>query len=61
MITLQYFNGKEWVDVSKWGNENIAWMSLGGDYRGYRTVDSDGKILTEIDSKGKVIKHNAVR
>lgn len=46
MVQLQYFNGKEWVDVSTWQNEAMAWISLGGDDFNYRTVDSTGKVLT---------------
>lgn len=51
MITLQYFNGKEWVDVSTWSDEVWAWMSLGGDDHGYRTIDSNGKVLTDKYAK----------
>lgn len=51
MITLEYFNGKEWVFVSKWPNEHIAWTSLGGDDFNYRTVDSKGKVLTDKSNK----------
>jgi expansin (peptidoglycan-binding protein) len=51
MISLEYFNGKEWVHVSKWMNERIAWVSLGGDDRNYRTVDEHGFVLTDKSSK----------
>jgi hypothetical protein len=47
MITLEYFNGSEWVFVSKWVNEALAWFSLGGDDFGYRTIDDSGKVLTD--------------
>ena len=47
MIELQYFNGTEWVKVSTWANENIAWISLGGDDYNYRTVDEKGNVLTD--------------
>ena len=47
MIKLQYFNGKEWVDCGEWANEQIAWISLGGDDMNYRTVDASGKVLTD--------------
>jgi hypothetical protein len=47
MIELQYFNGKEWVTVEIFYNERIAWISLGGDDFNYRTVDENGKVLTD--------------
>ena len=47
MITLQYFNSKEWVDCGNFGNEHIAWISLGGDDFNYRTVDKDGMTITD--------------
>lgn len=47
MITLEYFNGKEWIFVSEWINETFAWVSLGGDDFNYRTLDKDGKVLTD--------------
>jgi len=53
MIKLQYFNGTEWITVSAWGtvctwrNEQIAWATLGGDDYNYRTIDKDGKVLTD--------------
>jgi|LGOV01.1.fsa_nt_gb expansin (peptidoglycan-binding protein) len=47
MIKLQYFNGKEWVDVSEWHNEAMAWISLGDDNFNYRTVDVNGNVLTD--------------
>lgn len=48
MITLQYFNGKEWVDCNDWSNEDLAWISLGGDDFNYRTVHKEsGEVLTD--------------
>lgn len=47
MIELQYFNGTEWVKVSEWTQEYLAWVSLGGDNYNYRTVDENGKVLTD--------------
>jgi hypothetical protein len=47
MIELQYFNGTEWKPVSTWQNEVLAWVSLGGDDHNYRTVDENGKVLTD--------------
>lgn len=47
MIELQYFNGTEWTTVSTWENETIAWVSLGGDDYNYRTIDGNGKVLTD--------------
>lgn len=48
MVKLEYFNGKEWVDAGgPFGNEAIAWVSLGDDCMNYRTVDvATGKVLT---------------
>lgn len=51
MITLEYFNGTEWVFAGKYGNEHIAWSSLGSDYVGYRTVNENGKVLTDKSAK----------
>ena len=51
MITLEYFNGNEWVFVSTCTNESIAWISLGGDDFNYRTVDENGNVLTDKSSK----------
>ena len=47
MIELQYFNGTEWITVSTWANEWMAWVSLGGDDYNYRTIDENGKVLTD--------------
>lgn len=46
LITLQYFDGVEWIDVSQWVNDAMAWVSLGGDDFNYRTIDSSGNIIT---------------
>jgi expansin (peptidoglycan-binding protein) len=47
MVILEYFNGKEWVFVSRWVAEHLAWISLGGDDYNYRTKDVTGNILTD--------------
>lgn len=47
MVELQYFNGTEWTVVSTWNEEWMAWVSLGGDDYNYRTVDENGKVLTD--------------
>ena len=48
MVTLQYFDGAEWIICGEFHNEQIAWMSLGDDNFGYRTVDKGtGKVLTD--------------
>ena len=47
MIKLQYFDGSEWVGCGEFVNENIAWISLGGDDANYRTVDANGNVLTD--------------
>lgn len=47
MITLQYYNGTEWVHVGTYPNENFAWITLGGDNVDYRTLDADGNVLTD--------------
>lgn len=41
MIEPQYFNGTEWITVSTWVNEHVAWVSLGGDTDNYRTIDKN--------------------
>jgi expansin (peptidoglycan-binding protein) len=47
-IRLQYFNGKKWVNVGRpFVYEHIAWMTLGGDDKNYRTVDAQGNVLTD--------------
>lgn len=51
MITLQYFNGKEWVTVGEYLNEKIAWITLGGDDYNYRTIDANGNVLTDKSNK----------
>lgn len=48
MINLEYWNGGQWVYVSEWTIEPMAWISLGGDDFNYRTVDAEtGKVLTD--------------
>ena len=47
MITLEYFNGKEWINTGRFNNEWMCWASLGGDNYNYRTVDENGKVLTD--------------
>ncbi len=49
MVKIEYFNGKEWVPTDGlFGNELLAWVSLGSDYRNYRTVDADtGEVMTD--------------
>jgi expansin (peptidoglycan-binding protein) len=51
MITLQYFNGEKWLNVSVWRNETLAWWSLGDDNQNYRTIDKDGNTLTDKSVK----------
>jgi len=50
MVALQYFNDREkkWIDCGDFHNEQIAWISLGGDDINYRTVDKEtGNVLTD--------------
>jgi len=47
MVILEYFNGESWEKVGEFGNERIAWISLGGDDQNYRTIDAFGHILTD--------------
>ena len=49
MVQLQYFNGMKWVNCGDpWFTEHLAWLSLGGDDKDYRTIEvSSGKVLTE--------------
>lgn len=51
MITLEYYNGNEWVFVDEYYSENIAWISLGNDNLNYRTVDDEGNVLTDKSIK----------
>ena len=53
MVNIEYFNGNEWVSAGgSFGNEAVAWMSLGGDDYNYRTVDSEtGAVLTDKSAK----------
>ena len=48
-VMLQYYNGSKWVDASgPFGNEQMAWVSLGEDNRGYRTIGRDtGTVFTD--------------
>jgi hypothetical protein len=55
MITLQYFNGKEWVNAGQSQNEHIAWISLGGDNLNYRAINENGKVLSDKSIKPKKI------
>ncbi|WP_372809450.1 hypothetical protein [Litorivivens sp.] len=52
MVNLQYFNGDEWIDCGDFHSEHIAWISLGGDDLNYRTVDENGKVLTDKRASG---------
>lgn len=57
MVKIEYFNGKEWVSAGgPFGDEELAWISLGGDNLDHRTVDADtNKVLTEnMRSSNKV-------
>lgn len=57
MVILQYFNGKQWVHCVNWQNEQLAWISLGGDDFNYRTVDAkSGDVLTDKSKTGEVNK-----
>ena len=50
MVLLEYFNGNVWVPAASFPfyNEEIAWISLGGDDFNYRTIDKDtGAVLTD--------------
>lgn len=47
MVSLQYFNGQEWVNCGQYGKEELAWISLGSDNENYRTVDESGNVLTD--------------
>jgi len=53
MVKLEYFNGEQWVDAGgPFGNEKIAWISLGADNFNYRTVDiATGKVLSEVSNR----------
>lgn len=50
MVTLEYYNGKEWTFVHKYPNEIIAWMTLGSDNYNYRVVNEAGEVL-KINTK----------
>lgn len=45
MVTLQYFDGQNWIDEGQWPNELIAWATLGDDNYNYRVVDEKGNVL----------------
>lgn len=46
-VTLEYWNGKEFVNCGDFFSEQIAWISLGGDDINYRTIDKNTKkVLT---------------
>jgi hypothetical protein len=47
MITLEWFDGYEWVFVSRWVKEEFAWISLGAYPYNYRTLDEKGNVLTD--------------
>lgn len=48
MFRLEYFNGKTWVHCGEWANETLAWISLGGDDKGYRTVNIEtNQVMTD--------------
>jgi hypothetical protein len=55
MITLQYFNGKEWVNVGQWLNERMAWISLGSDNFNYRTIDENGNIQISHNTNNRFL------
>jgi len=46
-VTLQYFNGSEWIFIGNFRNEQLAWISLGGDDFNYRTINESGQVLTD--------------
>ncbi|MCK5613812.1 hypothetical protein KAR91_68745 [Candidatus Pacearchaeota archaeon] len=56
MVNLEYFNGKKWVPAGgSFGNEMIAWVSLGGDDFNYRTVDDvTGDVLTDKSKQSRI-------
>lgn len=60
MIALEYFNGKEWIFVDKWYTEEIAWATLGSDNLNYRTIDENGKVLTDKQLKPKIMAETKV-
>lgn len=47
MVILQYFDGVEWIECSRFINEWVAWGSLGEDNLNYRTIDTNGNVLTD--------------
>lgn len=59
MITLQYFNGKEWIYCDQWPTEELCWVTLGNDNFNYRTVDESGKVLNVSDNFQKPFKYQS--
>jgi hypothetical protein len=47
MIKLEYYDGAKWCQAGDFITEKWAWVSLGGDDENYRTVDENGKVLTD--------------
>lgn len=47
MVTLQWFDGENWVFIDEYSNELIAWITLGPDTYGYRVIDKDGNVLKQ--------------
>ncbi|MEM7485825.1 MAG: hypothetical protein AAF348_11515 [Bacteroidota bacterium] len=47
MVTLEYFNGSEWVFVDKYPSNHIAWIALGDDFDNYRTINEFGEVIME--------------
>lgn len=52
MITLQYFDGTEWIPAGEFYTEKMAWISLGADNENYRTLDENGNVLTSTQHEG---------
>jgi len=57
MITLEYFDGDEWVPAGTFYTEWAAWVSLGGDDENYRTLDENGNVLTDKS----LLSHDNIR
>lgn len=47
MVTLQWFDGENWVFIDEYSNALIAWITLGPDTYGYRVIDKDGNVLKQ--------------
>lgn len=59
IVTLQYFNGEEWIYAAEHCNKRNALVSLGDDNCNYRAVDKkSGKVLWEILSNGEHVIYN---